>query len=346
MKQVIQNKHTSRAPEISVIVPAYNTQNYLMRCLDSLLAQNFSDFEVIFVDDGSVDTSFEVFEQYLSRFPHATLIQQHNQGLSKARNTGIEHAKGNYISFVDSDDWVAPTMLQTLFAAITETESDIAQIAYESCSDPHYVPKQVTHDKQRILSSKEALCEMFTDEKYSVWCRLYARRLFDNDQEVFPVGLTCEDRVANFKLISRAKQVVVSERIEYFYFLNYGSISFSGLDRRGFDLLEADMRIVKMAKKLGDPHLLTLVEDRAAKGSFSLLIKWARFGITDADIGEHEVKSLMQDFQCNYPRLSKSSLSPAKKFVAWQLRYMPRILKAEFRLYNMISSYRRRIGSP
>ena len=123
-------------PTISVIVPAYNTEDFLPRCLDSLLAQGFSDFEVVLVDDGSTDRSFSVLESYVGRFAACTLISQENRGLSAARNAGVRVSRGRYLAFVDSDDWVAPTFLETLYRIATETGSDIAQVAYITSSHP------------------------------------------------------------------------------------------------------------------------------------------------------------------------------------------------------------------
>ncbi|MDR2721528.1 MAG: hypothetical protein LBB35_01490, partial [Coriobacteriaceae bacterium] len=168
--------------------------------------------------------------------------------------------------------------------------------------------------------------------------RLYARHLFEED-ETFPSGLTCEDRVANFTLLSKAKRIAVSNQVEYFYFLNLGSISFDGLNRRGFDLLAADSLVVDRAKKLGDTDILHLAEDRAAKGAYSLLVKHARFGITDATLDEKTtLAQLTKQFEQDYARLMASPLLFPKKLVAWQLRYTPWLLRAEFWLFNVLTN--------
>ena len=326
------------SPAISVIVPAYNTEAFLPRCLDSLLAQAFPDFEAILVDDGSTDRTLSVLQAYAGRFAACAVVTQENQGLSAARNAGIQASRGRYIAFVDSDDWVAPTFLETLYRTVTEAERDIAQVAYATCSQP--IDPQQPVEEVRVLSPVEALAEMLETEEYTVCTRLYARWLFGEagDEGVFPVGLTCEDRVANFKLISKAHRIAVSNRIEYFYCLNLGSISYNGLDRRGFDLLAADALMVDGAKALGDATVQRLTEDRAAKGAYSLLVKWARFGVTDPALDEQAALSqLKADFKRDYPRLMASRLSFPKKAVAWQLRHTPWLVRAEFRLYNLLT---------
>lgn len=334
-------KNSKSSPLISVIVPMHNAERHLVRCMQSLAKQTFRDFEVIFVDDGSTDNTLSVCKEHASLLPSSNIIHQDAQGVSYARNTGVRAAQGRYIGFVDADDWIAPTMFETLYQALVETQSDIAQVAYVHCSGP--VKKTQTATTVRTLSAKEALAEMLLKEEYSVSTRLYDRELFKTEDEVFPLGLTCEDRVANFKLISKASQIVVSDSVEYYYFLNLGSISYNGLDRRGFDLLAADALLVKMAQELGDSKVLSLAKDRAAKGSYSLLVKWARFGTTDNSLNEEEaLTKLKADFKENYARLMKSQLSKGKKIVAWQLRYTPTLLRVEFMLYNALSGIKKR----
>lgn len=328
---------------ISVIVPVYNTEKYLARCLDSLLAQSFKSYEIILVDDGSTDSSPALCDSYASRFSHATVVHQKNQGLSGARNVGIAAAAGEYIGFVDSDDWVAPSFLETLYTLATSTNSDIAEVDYEikTAPDTNGLTQHEKHVHERTLSGLDALKEMLIQERYAVWNKLYAKKLFHENEAIFPFGLTCEDRVANFKLLPRANQVAVSDSIEYYYFLNQGSISHDGLSKRGFDLIEADKINVDRARELGDEEILELAKDRAAKSSYSLLVKWARFGVTDSNLDEDAaLQQLKHDFEINYSRLMSSPLSTAKKFVAWQLKHMSPVLRLEFRFYNALTKGR------
>lgn len=327
-------------PVISVIVPVHNTAAFLPRCLESLEAQTFSDFEVILVDDGSTDGSADICDAFAGKHDHARVIcHGYAKGVSAARNVGVAEANGAFIGFVDSDDWAAPTMFETLHRVIAETGSEVAQVCYKMCSGPEEAHGTAGQEETvRVLSSGEALAEMFLKEEYAVWNRLYRRDLFDAYMpNCFPEGLTCEDRVGNVKLLSAANKVAVSSRIEYFYFQNLGSISYNGLDTRGLDLLEADRIVVELASAVGDAEVLELARDRAAKGSFSLLVKWARFGVTDPSLDEASVLPvLFDDFRANYRRLMKSSLPFAKKAAAWQLRHCPSLLRFEFRMLDAL----------
>lgn len=325
-------------PKLSVIVPVYNVEKHLPRCLDSLAAQTISDIEFILVDDCSSDGSCAIAEEYVARSNNWTLIKHEaNKGLSAARNSGIACAHGEYIGFVDSDDWVEPTMFETLLRTAEHADCDIAQVQYELRSEPGKKTVQQA-ERLKVITGLDALEEMLLQEKYAVWFMIYRRTLFHEEGHWFPEGLTCEDRVFNSMFLPRAHSVSVSNRVEYYYFQNLGSLSHSGLTSRGLDLLEADKRMLSNIEALDDQHLLELACDRAAKGSYSLLVKWARFGTTDPSLDEGEtLRMLRSDFERNYPRLMKSHLSLAKKAVAWQLRYCAWLLKLEFALYNAIA---------
>ena len=177
----------------------------------------------------------------------------------------------------------------------------------------------------------------------ALWNRLYARSLFRQDGTDFVPGLTCEDRIANAKLIASARRVVVSNREEYLYFTNQGSISYNGLDARAFDIFDADDIVVSVVEQLGDADLAELARDRAAKGAFSLLVKWARFGIADVQLTEREaLPPLWERFERDYPRLMASPISAPKKIAAWQLKHCPALLRAEFRLLNALTNRNRK----
>lgn len=322
-------------PVVSVIVPVHNAAAYLGRCLDSIAAQTLGGIETVLVDDGSTDGSTALCEAFAARRAHAVVVRHDSaRGVSAARNAGVAASSGRYIGFVDSDDWAAPTLFETLVRAAESTESDVAQVQYLMCSKPQAIengPETI-----QVLSPDEALAAMLLKEEYAVWNRLYRRSLFDGcAPDCFPEGLTCEDRVGNFKLLAKANRVAVSSRTEYFYYQNLGSISFNGLDSRGFDLLEADRLMVESARGLGNEKVLGLAQDRAAKSSFSLLVKWVRFGVTDPSLDERAaLDRLFGDFKENYRRLMKSPLSRAKKVAAWQLMHCPSLLKLEFGMLN------------
>ncbi len=343
-------------PAISVVVPVHNSERYLRRCLHTLAAQTFTDIEIVIVNDGSTDSSQAICEVFAAERAKAGIAvrmvcHEEARGVSAARNSGVAAACGRYVGFVDADDWAAPTMFETLWELIELTDADIAQINYRICRSQREADTAFAEaacngaGAVRTITNREAFAEMLREEHYAVWNRLYRRSMFDDlEPPCFPEGLTCEDRVGNARLLaSRAKRVVVSERVEYGYFLNLGSISHNGLDVRGLDILEADRMMVEYARTLGDEQLVELACDRAAKGSFSLLIKRARYGVVDPALDQAAViPQLKRHFRESYKRLMASPLSRGKKLAAWQLRYCPGLLRAEFALLGCVEKLRAR----
>lgn len=333
------------APNISVIVPVSNALLHLQRCLDSLVTQTCSSFEIVVVDDASDDGSGVWLDQYAS--VHEGVLVIHHAcplGVSAARNTGIAAAKGMYFAFADADDWAEPTMLETLHRAITSTNSQVAHIEHRLCSAEETF-RQPFEERMYVMSGVEAAEKMLEREEYAVWSRLYESDLVRSlGDEPFPVGLTCEDRVFNMRVLPKARFVVASNRIEYHYFMTMGSISYGGLSRRAMDIFKADELMVADARTFGGARLIDLALDRQAKGAFSMLVKYARFGITDVALsgkaGQEILVALRRRFISDYPRLIASNLPISKRIVAWQLRYIPMLVRAEFSFYNRISGVR------
>lgn len=340
------------SPSISIVVPVYRCEERLARCLDSLIAQTFQDFEVILVDDASPDGSLAVAEAYEGKLPRCTILRHDvNKGVAEARNTGVRAATGDWIGFVDADDAALPTMLETLLQLASQHDCDIAQVGYRTVAEGREGENEGESGNAaergsksvRVLTPREALRDMLETEQYALWNRLYARSLFRQDGTDFVPGLTCEDRIANAKLIASAHRVAVSSREEYLYFTNQGSISYNGLDARAFDIFDADDIVVSVVEQLGDIALTELARDRAAKGAFSLLVKWARFGIADDRLNEHEaLPPLRERFERDYPRLMKSPISAPKKIAAWQLKHCPALLRAEFHLLDALTNRNRK----
>lgn len=121
----------SQNPEISIIVPVYNVERYLGECLDSIKSQTFTNWECILVDDGSPDKSIDICEKYSAGDSRFKVVRRSNGGLSAARNTGLSYARGNFISFVDSDDIVYPEYLSRLHSLMIEYDADVVQVGYE-----------------------------------------------------------------------------------------------------------------------------------------------------------------------------------------------------------------------
>lgn len=214
---------------ISVVVPIYNVGKYLRLCLDSLLMQTYTNFEVLMINDGSPDDSANICKEYLAKDRRFQYFEKENSGPSDTRNYGIEHSKGEYITFVDSDDWLKETFLADLYEAITRTGADIAlstYIKYDDLQSVYNIPI-IGEYYERIWMSDEFIRELpkleMKDNSYSnPWAKLFKRELFRTIR--FPKGKLIEDTRTNIKLFLESSRLVYINKCLYFYRIRGGSV--------------------------------------------------------------------------------------------------------------------------
>lgn len=221
-------------PLISIIVPIYNVELYLRRCLDSVLNQTYTNLEIILVDDGSPDGCPQICDEYAVKDKRIIVIHKENGGLSAARNAGLDICKGEYISFIDSDDWVSEKYIETLFNISTKENADIAIGEYISTSGN--ILKEQNSIFTKAFSSKEALFRLFSKNNttYTISCaKLYKRELFSSLR--FPIGKYHEDEFTTYILFYNSKKIVYTSEILYYYYQRAGSIVST---RHPWDVLE------------------------------------------------------------------------------------------------------------
>ncbi len=221
---------------ISVIVTAYNIENYIARCMDSLLKQTWKSMEIILVDDGSDDGTGQICDKYAKDFENVRVIHQKNAGPSAARNAGVELAKGDYIGYVDGDDWVEPAMYEEMLRALLGAEADIAICSYrevgEGCKESRFTGNVIP------LSRLEAL-EWYISghEQYhiyhSVWSKLFRREVIRDIR--FPEGRKSEDIMYTTRAMTTAQKCVFLDIPLYNYMIDReSSIMNSNLAERRF----------------------------------------------------------------------------------------------------------------
>lgn len=210
-------------PEISVIVPVYKVEKYLNCCVDSILNQTFENFELILVDDGSPDDCGRICDEYAAKDNRVVVIHQKNQGLSCARNTGIEAARGRYLCFVDSDDYVAPDYCRVLYELLTESEADFSVCGVCRFRDGD-VPEPVdAEDPGRVSSGEFLKMQLQRQSEFGVWNKLYRRELFEKIS--FVPGRLNEDVIFSADLMKNCRAgAVVSGRKLLYYRQREGSI--------------------------------------------------------------------------------------------------------------------------
>lgn len=229
---------------ITIVVPVYNVEKYLGRCLDSILEQTYRNLEIILVNDGSTDGSESICKQYLSMDDRLRYIYQHNQGLAAARNAGIDRATGKYIAFVDSDDFIDKRYIETLYRLIIQYDCDISICGLiKTTQDKPSVKKKKWSEK--VYNGQELIRDMYNQNMLdlSVACnKLLKISLFQKER--FPVGKLYEDFVLCTKLIYRSNKVAYTTEPLYYYFQSKESIT-----RRKFTLKNLD-HITEIERKL------------------------------------------------------------------------------------------------
>lgn len=213
-------------PIVSIIVPIYNGEKYIQSCVEALIAQEHSNIEIILVDDGSTDDSQKIMEEMAERDSRVVTIRQENSGVSVARNHGIEKSKGDYICFVDVDDYVTSEYVSYMYSLIKETRSDIALVPnaenFIGNVDVGNLNNPNKDDKIKIYSGKEATKELlFYHIKMSCWSKLFSKRLIEEYDIKFQPGLICGEGF-NFctECFLRAEKVAVGYKPIYYYRLD------------------------------------------------------------------------------------------------------------------------------
>lgn len=223
---------------ISVIVPIYRVEEYLPRCIDSLLAQTYQNIQIILVDDGSPDACGRICDEYASTDKRIQVIHKENGGLSDARNAGLSAAKGDYIAFVDSDDWVASEYLERMQQSLCKHDADICECSVQR-TNGDVLPVKSEKKTERVFGTEAALAELIQDGdcRQHVWNKLYRRSCLIDI--TFPVGKTNEDEFWTYRVFGNAQTIVRIDDVLYFYFQRPGSIMGSQYSLKRLDALEA-----------------------------------------------------------------------------------------------------------
>ena len=215
-----------KIPKISLIIPVYNVQEYIEKALQSVVNQTFKDFEVIIVNDGSKDQSVEIVKKFIKKYDNFRLINQENQGLSGARNTGLKEAKGEYIAFIDSDDFIENNFLEELYNLAVDNDADISY-----CNCKIYYPKMNWSlampfvSRSKVYSKQKALKTLIMDVRlhHYAWNKLYKKTLFTDNNIDFP-NMFFEDIATTPRLLYFANKCAVSSKGLYHYTRRKGSI--------------------------------------------------------------------------------------------------------------------------
>lgn len=220
--------------KISVIVPIYNMEKYLKKCLDSLVNQTLNEIEIIAINDGSTDNSISILNEYSKKYKNIRLFNNENQGISKARNFGIEKAKGKYIAFVDSDDYVETNMLEIMYNKAISDDLDIVVCDYYNYYENTGKIEEfkiVDFENTNIKNNRKLLFQI----NPSPWNKIYKKSLFNDKEYRFPIGIKYEDLGYIPILLSKAKKIG-KVNVPLNYYLIRGNSETTTMDKRVFDI--------------------------------------------------------------------------------------------------------------
>ena len=242
----VRERVTYQQPLISLIVPIYNVENYLWSCLDSIAKQTYSNIEILLVNDGSPDGSAAICQEFVARDSRFRYIEKENGGLSDARNAGIAEAKGEFISFVDSDDWIEPTYVEDLYRAALFNDAEVVVSNYQEFHQERnvYLIHLFEDYYETHYSGEEVIQQLPLLERKDLsfktsWGILFARRLFDTIS--FPKGKTIEDTRTNYRLFAESCRSTYIHKALYNYRVGVDSISSRITEKLLVDVLECLM---------------------------------------------------------------------------------------------------------
>ncbi len=240
---------------ISVIIPVYKCEKYLVQCIESVLSQTFQDFELILVDDGSPDSSPQICDEYAKKDARIQVIHKENGGVSSARNEGIKVAKGEYITFIDSDDYVDAEMVEHLYRYAKEHLTDIvvSGLVMEKWSNGEITEKSIYKIENSKLYNPKELLQEWGQEFPDIcmcgpWCKLYKSEIIKNNKILFDTSLNCgEDTYFNLDILAIAKKIYFCEEIFYHYRRDNADSLFSRFHK---DIYEIHAKVNGKMRKL------------------------------------------------------------------------------------------------
>ena len=314
-------------PLISVIVPVYKVEPYLHRCVDSILAQTYPHIEVVLVDDGSPDQCGAICDEYARQDSRVIVVHRKNGGLSAARNSGLEVCHGDYIGFVDSDDYIHPEMYEQLYNDITRFNTSLAfchtdVIRHGKGDGKKYGSGSEVQPKTYVM--RRALEESIW---WSAGTKLYHRSLFDNIR--YPEGKTNEDLPVTIRIYDRCDQIAINFNKLYYYCIREGSITTSKLNPQKFDILDNASYVTNYLRKT-HPELVKVAQGILLSNALGLLIKLRHY--QDNDL-ETEMQKTISIIRHHWPSLlTNHHMSIWQRILLTAANLHPRVLYSIFGL--------------
>jgi len=288
--------------KVSVIIPFYNSENYLGRCIDSAVRQTYEDIEIILINDGSVDGSAEIARSYADNDSRIRLISQENSGVSAARNKGLDASAGDLITFIDSDDHVEDDYVEYLMELLEMNGSDIACCGHGDTARDD--PPRLIEGPEECLKEYLTTNEIFA----SVWGKIYRREIFDGIR--FPEGKRFEDNFVLFRLIDKCRSITIGYLPEYHYLIQSESFVSGSYSKTQLDIIDA-MMLQRQFIEERYPALIPHANARVVYAANRCLVKMADSDVYDMDCID-KVRPLYKEYGRDF--LNGTSSRSAKDF--------------------------------
>ncbi len=296
--------------KVSIVVPIYNVEKYLDRCIKSILNQTYKNIEIILVDDGSADESGAIADRYADTDDRIRVIHKANGGLSDARNAGIDICGGEYICFVDSDDAIDSRYVSCMLEACQKNDADIAICRFENVEADYTVHEGNITVAEEVMTSIEALQSIYSANNVNTvvaWNKLYSAKLWKDVR--YPKGRIHEDEATTYKLLHKAKKVVSLDTVLYYYYRNASGITGSTFSHKRLDILWAIEQRMEYFKNNG---LMDLYEKDSYKYLCKLLTCYYQVKHMSGDN-----KQLTDEMMCKYKKKLQECLDSS---FAWSTK--------------------------
>ena len=318
-------------PLISIIVPIYNVEDYLHRCIDSILGQSYPNIEVVLVDDGSPDLCGAICDEYKKADKRVVVIHRANGGLSAARNSGIAVCKGEYIGFVDSDDYISPTMYELLYNDIKTYNTLLAFCHTDVIRNGHSDNK--IYGSHSEVKPKSYVMRRALEESiwWAAYTKLYHRSLFDDIR--FPEGKVNEDLAIMMEIYDRCDNIAINYNKLYYYCIREDSITTSKLNSHKFDILDNAQHVAEYMHT-NHPELETAARGILLSSALSLLTQLQQYEGHDL---EEEGAKVLSAIRNSWPSLlGNPHLSYTQRALLSAASIHPSVMEACTRVRNCL----------
>lgn len=322
-------------PEISIIMPIYNTEKYLSKSIESLINQTFTNIEIILVNDGSVDNSYKICKEFENKDKRVKLITKENGGQGSARNRGLEIARGKCIAFIDSDDYIEATMYEKMYNTMLEYDCDIVACQVNMIDEDRNIISSTPNISEHgnIESGEDAIKRYLKYGRWGPCDKLYKREVIDNVR--FIENRSCsEDHSVMIPILNNTNKMVTIEDYLYNYLVRQGSTTNSIFSIKNFDSAYIWEHVLKQARNISNKQIIEQVEAKVLSCYIDLINEAIR---NKADQYDKEIKLIVNKIKDKYKNFNSNN------YLLTQYKIGGYIISKNFNLYKSLFKISRKL---